>query len=532
MDAIRLGSQVQLEHQSKQISQAIAAAEVIGPVASVTASGLTVLGQTVLVNADGAAPTVLDGIATLSDLPSGAFVEVHGQRNSAGEVRATRIELRTAAGVLRVAGTVAGLANGTFKIGSMTIRSAQAALLPAGQTLAEGQRVTAWTDQALVGGELIARVIRVSGMVVPNGAALTIDGVVTAYRSVADLRVGGFAVDAGAAQIVGGVASDLRDGRQVRASGSVTSNVLRATRVEFLAASAVQVELTGAMAGFVDTNSTFRVRNTTTRVTPQTSYVRGDATNLGDGVLVKVEGPLVNGVVEATKLDFLPTSADFVRVLFGNVSSPVTTATDGTKTFRLAPLLFEVRTTSTTRYKKGTVADIAAGRSVKVQGIFDGLQFIAEDVQFMGNVQDPPTFSIDGIASNVQPTSVIVDGKTIVLTSTTVYRRNDAAATLADLKNGSDVEVDATRLNGTLYALTVDIKELVNGSSSVRGIVSRRTSPTDTEFLVGSQRVSVAGDPRLVPGNKTLADIKNGIDLEVDGTVTAGLLTAKRIRFR
>ncbi len=407
--------------------------------------------------------------------------------------------------------------------------------MPAGQTLADGQRVAVWTDQALINGELVARVIRIGGVAVPNGAALTIDGVVTAFRSLADLRVGGFAVDASGAQFVGGVASDLRDGRQVRASGSVTSNVLRATRVEFLAAASVQVELSGAMTGFVDANSAFRVRNALTRVTPQTSYSRGDATNLGDGVLVKIEGPLINGVVEAMKLEFLPPSAGIARVLFGNVSSPVTTAADGTKTFRLAPLLFDMRTTTTTRYKKGTAADIAVGRSVKVDGTYDGLQFLAEDVQFMDSAQDPPTFSIDGIASNVQPASVVVNGKTVVLTPTTVYRRNDAAAKWEDLKNGSDVKIDAAKLNGTLYALTVDIKELASGSATVRGIVSGRpTMPTvkDTEFLVGSQRVSVAGNPKLVPGNKTLEDIKNGIDLEVDGTVAAGLLTATRIQFR
>ncbi len=79
----------------------------------------------------------------------------------------------------------------------------------------------------------------------------------------------------------------------------------------------------------------------------------------------------------------------------------------------------------------------------------------------------------------------------------------------------------------------MEIKELASGSASVRGIVSGRADDADRhEFLVGSQRVSVAGNPQVVPGNKTLKDIKNGIDLEVDGTIAAGLLTATRVKFR
>ena len=31
---------------------------------------------------------------------------------------------------------------------------------------------------------------------------------------------------------------------------------------------------------------------------------------------------------------------------------------------------------------------------------------------------------------------------------------------------------------------------------------------------------------------KTLADIKNGIDLEVEGTISGGLLNATKVKFR
>jgi hypothetical protein len=36
----------------------------------------------------------------------------------------------------------------------------------------------------------------------------------------------------------------------------------------------------------------------------------------------------------------------------------------------------------------------------------------------------------------------------------------------------------------------------------------------------------------VIPGSKSLKDIKNGTDLEVDGTIANGLLTATRVKFR
>ncbi len=406
IDALRLGSQVQLEHASSRISKATVAAEVIGPVTSVSASSLVVLGQTVRVNADPAAPTVFEGFAALVDLSAGTLLEVHGQRNAAGEILATRLEVRPAASVLRVAGTVANLGSSGFNIGALTIRSGQATIVPAGQSLANGQRVVAWTDLALSSGELVARVIRIGGLTIASNAALTVDGVITDYQSTTNFRVTGITVDASGAQFVGGSAVDLRNGRIVRASGTFVSGVLRASRVEVLAATAAVIELSGAISGYVDPASAFRIRTAAARVTTQTTYLRGDVTNLGNGVLVKATGPLVNGVVEAVTVDFLPPSAGIARVLFGTVANLSAPAVDGSRTFRLLPQPFDVKTTTATRYKNGVAGDLAAGRAVKVDGFYDGMNFVADELQYMDNAQSPPTFSIDGIATNVQPTEL------------------------------------------------------------------------------------------------------------------------------
>ena len=58
VDAVRVGMQMQFEHLSNRMTKATVASEVIGPVTSIGASSLVVLGQAVQVNSDPASPTI------------------------------------------------------------------------------------------------------------------------------------------------------------------------------------------------------------------------------------------------------------------------------------------------------------------------------------------------------------------------------------------------------------------------------------------------------------------------------------------
>jgi hypothetical protein len=64
---------------------------------------------------------------------------------------------------------------------------------------------------------------------------------------------------------------------------------------------------------------------------------------------------------------------------------------------------------------------------------------------------------------------------------------------------------------------------------TVRGDVNGRT-PNALEFRVGSQRVSIAGNPTFEPAGTSAADTRNGSDLEVTGTLVDGLLVASKVR--
>jgi hypothetical protein len=532
--ALRLGTRVELEHRDRRITTATVGSALIGPVTSVSGSGFMALGQTVRVDATPARPTVFDGFTSLIDLATGAVVEVHGERASSGEIFATRVQLRQAdLNVVRLVGTATNVSGRSFTIGALAVNATDATILPAATSLSNGDRVAVWTDVPYGGGVLAAKIVRIGGIQIADNAPLTLEGPIEAHQSASAFRVGGVRVDAGSAAFVGGTAADLENGRPVRVRGAYANGVLSATTVEFLQPVQVTASLTGPMTDFVDAGNLFRIRDAQARVTPQTTYVGGGAANLGTGVSVRLEGPVINGTVEATTLEFLAVPADAQRVVLGAVATaPSAAAADGSRTFRIDGLTEEVRTTAGTTYRNGASADVAIGRQLRVRGTMQGSLLVADEVEFMDSPANPPTIDIEGIASKVRTDSVTVNGQEVRLTASTTYTLDGTATTRASLVDGARVEIIATRVAGILTAQSVEIAPADGGWTSVRGLVSGRASPDATTFMVGTQRVSASAAAQIVPGNLTLADVVNGSYVEVQGTIAGGVLTATRIKFR
>lgn len=531
--AIRLGVMVELQHRGGLIDTATTGAELIGPVASVSAGGFVALGQTVRVNANPSRPTVFEGFGSLGDLASGAVVEVHGERDGSGEILATRVELRpTGLALARLAGTALAVSGRSFSIGALAVDATAAAVVPAGAMLVAGQRVVIWTNVPYTGGTFVAKVVRVGDSAIAKSASVTIDGVVARFQSVSDFRVGGRRVDASGATFAGGSVADLANGRPVRVRGTFTDNLVMAASVEILSGMPQETQLTGAIADFVDAASPFRIRGALARVTPQTSYINGTAANLGTSVQVKLVGLLVGGVVEATTVEFLPLALDVQHVVTGLIAGPVgALASDGSRSFRLEGLGPEVKTTVGTAYRNGAAGDVAIGRHVRIRGSLQNGPFVADEVQFLDNPSSPATIEIQGTAGNVDASSMVVNGQVVLLTPSTTLTLDGVPTNSASLRNGSKVEVAASRSGSAVTASSVDIESESARQASVRGLVTRM--PADaTEFLVGGQRVSVAGQPQVVPGNRTLADVVTGADVEAEGAIVGGVLHATRIKLR
>ncbi|RPH44992.1 MAG: hypothetical protein EHM87_08305, partial [Burkholderiales bacterium] len=216
---LKLGMQVEVKaDDAGRATLVTISSEVLGRIASISTTGFTVAGQDVRISTDPASPTVYEGVAGLSGLAVNDLVEVHGTRDAAGAVLASRVERKDPAATvsIRVVGTVAGLdaTAQSFRLGGLTVRwDAATRLLPTGIAPADGQRVAVWTDAAIgADGTVLAKsiVVRRSGLA--NNDAARIGGLVRSLDFGSKrFKVDGVDVDASAASFAKGTASDLAD---------------------------------------------------------------------------------------------------------------------------------------------------------------------------------------------------------------------------------------------------------------------------------------------------------------------------------
>jgi len=114
--------------------------EVRGAIEAMTDDGFTLLGQTVVVGDQ----TVWGNVSGLTGLALGDLVEVHGNRDTAGIIHATRVELESGddnGAVDEIRGVITGLDDTTFSIGDLLVDFSSATIEPVGTTLSEGDLV-------------------------------------------------------------------------------------------------------------------------------------------------------------------------------------------------------------------------------------------------------------------------------------------------------------------------------------------------------------------------------------------------------
>lgn len=240
---LRLGMVVQVQGAigsdglSGTAFQVRAFGEVRGPITRLDAAAgsLAVVGAPIMVDAR----TVFDGIAGLSALRLGDYVEAYGLPGQAGApILATRVSRARSpldgGGPIKTRGVAVGVDAATrrFSINGLVVSYASAASLAA--PLADGTSVIVRADSLLTPGAIVAARIDADLAPAPSeGASTRLEGSVGAFRSAADFKVGGVAVDASApgVRFDNGSAAGLRNGLKVVVTGTFGSNVLRADTV-------------------------------------------------------------------------------------------------------------------------------------------------------------------------------------------------------------------------------------------------------------------------------------------------------------
>ncbi|MGE5714725.1 MAG: DUF5666 domain-containing protein, partial [Betaproteobacteria bacterium] len=278
MADVKLGQQVEVALDATGLATKLfVRAAAIGPVESIDLNGASfkVLGQTIKVVTTGDAKTVFEGVDDLSKLKVGDWTEVHGTLDATQNVVATRVEVKPAAGEIKVrAGGIAKMVNTadankkTFKLGDLTIDFTKAVVMPDGAKIENDVFVQVYSDQLPVAGTLVAKAVRVVKMPTLEGRRLHIGGLVTEAVKEKKFKVNGLTVDATDAEIKGGQKPTLDDIKLlalVRVEGTLTvpatGPVLKATRIWVIPASEQRrVILTGQVSGFTKLADPFTVR--------------------------------------------------------------------------------------------------------------------------------------------------------------------------------------------------------------------------------------------------------------------------------
>jgi len=530
---LKLGMQVEVTADaSGRAGMVSVLSSVHGRVTALRADGFIVAGQTVMVSADAASPIVWDGLTGLADLAVNDRVEVHGRRDPAGAIVATRVERKdpSSAVAVRVLGSVANLdaAAKTFTVGGLTVRyDSVLRLLPTGVTLADGQTVAVWSNLAVVGNTLDARAIVVRRGSWNRDDALRVGGLIRGLDFAARrFRLDTLEVDASAATFEKGTANDLADGRAVRVRGSFVDGRLLAREVRFVRdQDDAKVELTGPVTDFTGLAS-FKVRGVPVDASGSSvSFRYGTAANLGDGVLVKIEGAVDGNVVRPTRIEFVTSDDVRGRWLVGSVAG--FDAASGA--FRLMNL--EARLTDTTTFSNAdgsaaSRADFGNGDLVQVRGAFAGGVFTVTEVRFRSG----PTLVVNNVEGSAYEVDLSagrfrLNGTLVQVGPTTVVQ-----GSLANLRNGTKVEVYGTVVAGVLVASKVEVKtpEGVD-TARVRGMIGDFMSVSD--FRVAGQKVD-ASAARFEPAGITAASLANGRFAEVRGAVVDGVLRATKVELK
>ena len=493
--AIKLGMQVKASFDStEKLKTMVPAPAVVGLVSAVSGNIVSIAGQTISVQTSStstSALTIFEGLSGLADIGIGDRLEVYGQRDSSDLVIATRIEqLDNASNVVRVTGPVSAYtesANPSFKVGSLTVLTdSSTKRLPVATLIKNGDIVSAWSSAgtnagtsagtSASGASLLAKVIRVDDANADASAPWRVGGPIRDIDSNAKtIRVAQVLIDFSSATFSGGTANDMKAGTLVRVKGTATATatsarILKATAVELLKTpAAVKIELTGVISDFSSASS-FKVRGAIVNASPNTvQFSNGSSSNLADGVLIAIEGIVVNGIIEPAKVEFKTTEDDRSKAFVGTISNYNGATGDFAITGTAgAGASVAARLTSATAYKFfnggpanitnfAAIASTSNGPAIQVSGGFVKGVFIVDEVR-LGSVNIKEV-KFEGVVYQVNTTNRTLTVNGIAVT----WQATTSINTVANLRNGALIKVEGLASNASgagvsVMATKIDIK--------------------------------------------------------------------------
>lgn len=297
--------------QVASASEIVYRSRIRGPVESVAADSMVVLGQTIRVSADTVFEDELAG--GLAAVAPGDLVKVYGMLDSAtGEYSATRVERESDAEYYALRSVVGAYdsAAGLLKIGGATI-DVSGAEVPQG--LQAGSLVRVKLETTMSGAVWVATKVEFDRHKARDSDHSDVEGTITEFTSPESFSVDGIPVDASAASFPDGTDA-LAKGARVEVEGAIVEGVLVATKVELEGDDHRDgnghddkgFEVEGAIESVDAGAGSFVVRGVTIRHGDATRFAGGTAADLAPGARVDVHAELAaDGVaLVATEVEF------------------------------------------------------------------------------------------------------------------------------------------------------------------------------------------------------------------------------------
>ncbi len=465
--AIKLGMQAQLSFDEKQLIKKVRIAPtLIGAVDRKGSDFLIVIGQTVKLNASVA--VVFEGLSNFSELDVGDRLEVHGYLDASAQIIATRIERLDPNTPVqsRVTGLISSVQSGgsRLQVGELLLELTGTTLLPSGTIPAAGQRLAAWASSAPVAGRLTPKTVAFDVNIVTGSDLLRSGGVIRSFdRNGARLRIGAVQIDfSGAVAYLNGSSADLADGKVIRVKGQANNGLLRASEISFIQTSEdIFTELTGTVDALVSSAS-FKVRNATVDASAATIVFRnGNSGNLVNGALVKLEGRISDGIVRASRVEFI-TSEDSRSIAFRGIVSNYNSSSGAFSLLGVSMRLdgnAKLTASNGSSLPRGSFSN---GDFGVVSGSFVSGVFVVTAAELVKD-NALPTLRTEGPAYlvNLSAQTLRVNGQLVRWNASTRIDGN-----LNDLKGGVTVRVEGTIVLAELVATRLTIRPLSTTTST------------------------------------------------------------------
>ncbi|MBL8516749.1 MAG: hypothetical protein JNM76_07240 [Betaproteobacteria bacterium] len=288
----------------------VAQSLVRAPVAMVDSASqtITVLGQNFRADQN----TLFEGAESLAQIVVGDDVEAFGMTRPGAQFQATRIIVRRpATGRVELLGTLDSIMGGTAQVRGINVNVTNAQLSltsPTGIATSTSSTLAAGTLARFIGtlnpatGAVTATsVISSLAPARAEGDVVFLEGFVVEPPASGRFRIADLEVDPGGVALFPG---SVGVGTRLKVRGKMRGGIMRAESAEIIAAaSAIEYSLEGVISNYT-TTSAFTVRGERIDAS-QAAFRVGSASNLANGLTVRVKGRSANGKLLAREVAFL-----------------------------------------------------------------------------------------------------------------------------------------------------------------------------------------------------------------------------------